>query len=485
MHLNCKEDRQIYFLLYSFITSRLPISSQPSIQWPIFLRFASVGIYLKIFWQSLALSFAEIRAAKLRSFLSLLGITIGILCIISVRTAVSSLEINVQNGLATLGNDVMYVGKMPWIWTNGEDYPWWKFINRPSTNQRELEQLQQKLKGAEACSILDGIGGATVIADGLTADGATVLGTSYEYNKIKEMEFTEGRYFTPSEAANAQPVALIGATVAESLFTNKGPAEGRQIKVNGVKVTVIGVLKKEGSDLFGFTLDNDVVVPYSFMNMVFNTHGLDDDPWLAIIPKKNVPGEELKYELKGAMRSVRKLSPFQDDNFAVNQISVFSEGLGAFFSMINIAGLIIGGFSIIVGTFGIANIMFVSVQERVYQIGIKKAMGARKIYILIEFLLEAVILCLLGGLTGLIVVVGLFQLLGWVVLHVFESNFKFYITTENIMVGISISVVTGIIAGFLPAWSAANMKPVDAIRGEVSDLFKSFFNMFSGKKARL
>ncbi len=411
----------------------------------------------------MVLSFAEIRAAKLRSFLSLLGITIGILCIISVRTAVNSLQLNIESSLASFGNDILYVQKWPWIWTDNNEYPWWKFLNRPVTNRRELEQLQQRLKGAEASCILYFAGGAKVVAGDQVAEGTQILGASYDYNKIKEMDFTEGRYFTPAESNNAQPVALIGATVAETLFEGKGNIEGKEIKVNGVKVTVIGVLKKEGSDLFGFTLDNNVIVPFSFMSMFVNMNGSDNDPLLAVIPKKNVPIEELKYELKGAMRSVRRLSPYQEDNFAINQVSVFTEGIASIFTIVNIAGLMIGGFSILVGTFGIANIMFVSVQERVYQIGIKKALGARKIYILIEFLLESVILCMLGGIMGLITVILLFKALGWVVAHS-GSNFKFYITPFNILLGISISIVVGIIAGFIPAIIAANMKPVDAIR---------------------
>ena len=427
------------------------------------------------------LSFAEIRAAKLRSFLSLLGISIGILCIISVRTAVSSLQINIQSTFASLGNDILYVQKWAWILGDDRDYPWWKFINRPVTNRRELEQLQQKLKGAEASCILYFAGGTSVIAEGQVAEGAQILGASYDYNKIKEMEFSDGRYFTTAEAANAQPVAIIGATIAETLFGGKGPAEGRQIKINGVKVTVIGVLKKEGSDIFGFTLDNNVIVPFSFMSMFVNMTRGDNDPLLAIIPKKGVPADELKYEIRGAMRSIRRLSPFQEDNFAINQVSVFAEGIASLLSIVNIAGLIIGSFSILVGAFGIANIMFVSVQERVYQIGIKKALGARKIYILIEFLLESIILCVIGGIMGLIVVILLFKGLGYAVAQS-GSDFKFYITTQNIIIGISISVVTGIIAGFIPAWSAANMRPVDAIRGEVSDLIKGIFSIFYKSK---
>ncbi len=418
------------------------------------------------------LSFEEIRAAKLRSALSLLGITIGILCIISVRTSVNSMEMNIQNSLASFGNDILYIQKWPWIWGDGNDYAWWKYLNRPNTNRRELEQLQQKVKGAEGICILYFSGNANVIAGENVAERIQIQGATYDYNKIKEMEFTQGRYFTPAESNNAQATAIVGAEVAETLFPGRSRIIGQQIKVKGVKMTIIGVLKKEGSDLFGFTLDNNLIVPFSFMSMFVNVNDIGNDPLIAIVPKKGVPIDELRYELKGAMRSIRRLSPFEEDNFAINQVSVFTQGIASIFSIINFAGLIIGGFSILVGTFGIANIMFVSVQERVYQIGIKKALGAKKIYILLEFLLEAVMLCVFGGGIGLVTVVALFNILNWYIANYSETEFTFYITSYNIFIGISISVVTGILAGFLPAWSAANMKPVDAIRGEVSDLFK-------------
>jgi putative ABC transport system permease protein len=438
-----------------------------------------VSTFLQIFRQSLILSFEEIRAAKLRSFLSLLGITIGILCIISVRTAVNSLEMNIQKSLASFGNDILYIQKWPWIWS--DNYEWWRYLNRPAANRRELEQLQERVKGAKASAMIYLAGNSNVLAGDAVAEGASIQGVTYDYDKIKNLEFTQGRYFTTGENNGAQAVALIGANVAESLFGDSRNVEGSEIKVNGVQLKVIGVLKKEGSDLFGFTLDNNVLLPYSFMSKVIF---MGDDPLIAVVPKDNVPIEELKYELKGVMRSIRRLSPYEEDNFAVNQVSVFTEGIASIFSIINVAGMFIGAFSILVGTFGIANIMFVSVQERVYQIGIKKALGAKKIYILLEFLLEAVMLCVFGGIAGLLFVVGLFAFFNWLIIY-FESDFHFYITAQNLMIGISISVITGVLAGFIPAYSAANMKPVDAIRGEVSDLFagiKSIFKVFGPKK---
>jgi len=424
---------------------------------------AAVKTFLQIFWQSLVLSLEELRAAKLRAFLSLLGVAIGIICIISVRTAVTSLEMNIQSSLASFGNDILYVQKWPWIWADGNDYPWWKYLNRPSTNTRELEQLSDKLGSAKATCLIYFGGRQNVIANGNTAEGSQVNGVTYDYNKIKEMDFVQGRYFTFGESKSGQAVALIGANVAETLFEGRKNIEGEEIKISGAKMKVVGVLKKEGDDLFGFTLDNNVLVPYSFMTQ-FVKVGTDGDPLIAIVPKPGVPMDELRYEVRGAMRNVRKISPYQEDNFAINQVSVFTEGIKSIFSIVNVAGIFIGLLSIVVGAFGIANIMFVAVKERTYIIGIKKAIGAKKSYILLEFLLEAVVLCVIGGIIGLLVVVGLFQGLQYVVTHYGESDFKFHITAYNVGVGLVISVVVGIFAGFIPAIFAANMKPVDAIR---------------------
>jgi len=422
----------------------------------------SVLILFKVFTQSLRLSFEEIKASRLRSFLSLLGISIGVLCIVSVRTAVNSLEKNIQDSLASFGNEVLYVQKWPWIWS--DTYPWWRYFNRPSANPREMLQLKDRLNGADACAIIYYAGGKNVSVGEKVAEQTTIVGASFDYDKIKNMDFSQGRYFTQQEITGSSPVALIGSNVAELLFPGFTEIEGRQIKIEGTKVTIIGLLKKEGDDIFGFTLDNNVVVPYGVVGNFLNLYNGENDPLLAITPKKGNTVDELKFEVRGAMRSIRRLSPNIDDDFAVNQVSVFSEGIKSLFGIVNIAGLIIGLFAVIVGGFGIANIMFVSVKERTYIIGIKKAIGAKQIYILLEFLLEAIVLCVLGGIAGLIVVVSLFGTLQWVMVNIIKSDFKFYITTENLAIGIGISVVTGIISGFIPAWNASRMRPVDAIR---------------------
>ena len=423
-----------------------------------------MAVFLKIFTQSLRLSFEELRSAKLRSFLSLVGITIGILCIISVRTAVDSLERNIKDSINTFGGDILYVQKWPIIFA--ENYPWWRFYNRPKTTQREMEQLKSKLKLADAAAMVSFNGSKTTKYEDKTAEKANLTGVTYDYNRIKDMEFTAGRYFTEVEANNPTYVCLIGSSVAESLFEGKSKIEGEEIRVEGVRMKVLGVFKKEGDNLLGWTLDNMVMIPYSLLDIFFNMkedHG-DGDPMLAVRPRADVPPDELKYEVRGAMRSIRKLHPTEDDNFAVNQMSMVTDQISALFIFVNIAGIIIGGFSILVGGFGIANIMFVSVKERTHLIGIKKALGAKQVYILLEFLLEAIILCILGGLVGLLLVLGLTTVANSMLANN-HSTFVFHLTTGNITIGISISVLIGIIAGFIPAYQAARMKPVDAIRG--------------------
>ncbi len=422
----------------------------------------SLLILWKVFTQSLRLSFEELRAAKLRSFLSLMGITIGILCIVSIRTAVNSMEMNIRNSIESIGNNVLYIQKWPWIWS--DNYPWWRYVNRPSVNPREMQFLKERLKNASAVSIQYTVGGKSIMAGERTASGVSFEGVSYDYDKVKSLEFVQGRYFTAGEILSGAPVAIVGNEVAETLFPGFAQVVGREVRLEGIKVTIIGVLKKEGNDILGFSADNNAIVPYGILSNFISLNNSENDPLIAVLPKPGIKVADLKYEIKGTMRSIRRLPPNIDDNFSVNQVSVFSEGIKSIFAVINLAGFIIGFFSVIVGGFGIANIMFVSVKERTYIIGIKKAIGAKQLYILLEFLLEAILLCVIGGVAGLLAVVALFQVLEYGLKHWAETDFTFFITAENIAIGIGISVATGIISGFIPAWNASRMKPVDAIR---------------------
>lgn len=415
-------------------------------------------IYWKILAQSFRLSFEEIRTSKLRSSLSLMGVAIGVLCVISVRTAVTSLEKNIQNSFASLGTDILYIQKWPWIWT--EDYPWWRYLNRPVTNEREMKRLAANMHTAEAVVLMDwASGGKTVKYADRSLDEAKIQAATEDYYLIKNLEFTQGRYFTQNEFNNTSHVCIIGATVAEVLFGSSA-AEQKEIRVGGIKLKVLGVLKREGDDLFGFSMDNTVLIPYKTLTIFTN----QNDPLLALKPKEGIAFDEMKYEARGVMRAIRRLAPGQEDNFALNKMSVFTDGISSILGFVGFAGMIIGGFSMLVGGFGIANIMFVSVKERTSIIGIKKALGAKQLYILSEFLLEAIILSLLGGIVGLFIMLVLIELLQWYLVAYQESSFVFYITFSNVMTGFLISFFVGVISGFIPAWQASKMRPVDAIR---------------------
>ena len=327
-----------------------------------------------------------------------------------------------------------------------------------------MEHVKEKLKLADAIAMVSFNGGKTVKYEDRTAEKITLTGATFDYNHIKDMEFSQGRYFTQSEADNGAYTCIIGSAVAENLFEGRSQIEGQDIRVEGIRLRIVGVFKKEGDNMIGWTLDNMVMVPYSILNVFVNTNGGGDgDPLMAVKPKQGIPVTELKYEVKGAMRSERRLPPTQDDNFAINQMSLITDKISSLFVFVNIAGFIIGGFSILVGGFGIANIMFVSVKERTNIIGIKKALGAKQIYILLEFLLEAIILCIIGGLMGLFMVFSLASLANFMLKNA-HSSFVFHITQQNVIIGLSISIVIGIIAGFIPAYQASRMRPVDAIR---------------------
>jgi putative ABC transport system permease protein len=375
---------------------------------------------------------------------------------------VDSLEKNIKDSFDTFGGDILYVQKWPLIFS--EDYPWWRFYNRPKVNQKEMEQVSQRLKLADATALVSFNGDKTVRYEDRSVEKITLTGATYQYDHVKDMDFTQGRYFTQAEADHPTYVCIIGSSVAESLFEGRTQIEGQEIRVEGVKLKIVGVFKKEGDNMIGWTLDNMVMVPYSILSVFVNTNGGGDgDPLMAVKPKPGILSTELKYEVKGAMRSVRRLSPTQEDNFAINQMSMITDQISSLFIFVNLAGLFIGGFSILVGGFGIANIMFVSVKERTNIIGIKKALGAKQIYILLEFLLEAVMLCIMGGFMGLILVFGLAALANFLLTNA-HSSFVFYVTAQNVTIGLSISIIIGIIAGFIPAWQASRMRPVDAIR---------------------
>lgn len=391
---------------------------------------------------------------KLRTSLSLIGISFGIFCIIGVLATVNSLEMNVQNQIKSLGTNTIYIDK--WDYNGGPDYPWWKFVNRPVPKYDEVSFIKARSRLAANVSFqIDSR--ITVQFDSYALQGVSMSGFTEEENEIQPITLAFGRFFSGNEFLSGSPVTILGFTNAESLFGNASFAIGKVIKVNENTATIIGVIKKMGSGFINFQeYDQSIMVPYRFARQIVSE--INSSPKILVKGKENVSSVALADELEGVMRSIRKLSPTQADNFTLNQISSFSDKVGSLFASINLGGWAIGLLSLVVGAFGIANIMFVTVKERTSIIGLKKAIGAKKRSILLEFLLEAAIICILGGIIGLLLV----YLLTVILTNVF--NFPVYISTGILSLAISICILIGIISGLIPAITAARLDPVVAIR---------------------
>lgn len=411
-------------------------------------------VIINLFKESVFAAWHALVGNKLRSFLSLLGITIGIFAIILVFTIVDSLEKNIRDSIKSLGNNVVYIQKWPWAF--GGDYPWWKYMNRPLPKYEELEELSKRSKTTEALAFRMGAR-KTIKYQSSSIENVIISGISHEYYKIKTFDLTDGRYFTNIETDAGYPVAIIGYKIKEGLFPNED-AIGKQIKISGFKAQVIGVTKKEGESMLGGSMDNQILIPFNFGRKFLDTKSENADPFILAKAAPNITNAEMADELAGLLRSIRRLKPSADQNFALNETSLLSQGFDMLFDIIGTAGWIIGGFSILVGGFGIANIMFVSVRERTNVIGIQKSLGAKNYFILIQFLTESILLSLVGGTIGL--------LLTYLITFAGKSAIDMEITLSptNVFLGLTVSVLIGVISGFIPAYSASQLDPVEAIR---------------------
>jgi len=412
-------------------------------------------ILLKILQESFRFAIQALIGNKLRTLLSLLGVTIGIFAIISVFAVVDSLERNIRGSVESLGENVVFVTK--WPWAMGGEYPWWKYYQRPLPTIQELASLEQRLEVAEAATFVAGAGNKTAKFESNDVDGIGVAGVSHGYQDVYGFELSSGRYFSLLESATGKPVAIIGSNISEVLFDGVNPL-GKVIKFMGQKATVIGVFDKAGDSIIGNSDDDNIVIPVKFARNFLRLNSESTNPMFMVKAKEGVSNAQLKDDITRVMRSVRRLSPKADDDFALNETSILSKGIDMMFGVIDLAGIIIGGFSLLVGGFGIANIMFVSVKERTNIIGIQKAIGAKNYFILLQFLFEAILLCLIGGALGLLLVYG-----GTVFANAY-IDFDISLSTSNIVTGLWVSVLIGIISGMIPAVSASKLDPVEAIR---------------------
>lgn len=404
-----------------------------------------------------SLSNSFLKSNKLRSALSVLGIAIGIFCIVAVLTFASSMKRNVRANLETLGMNVIFIEKWPWGFGGGE-YKWWDYLNRPNPGLRDYKLIQQRFSP----EIIRDIGfesvtsGLTVKYGKISTTKSRVLGITANYAQMNGLNLSKGRMFNEQEEKSGKNLAVIGSDLAMELFSDENPI-GKSLKIKGLKTTIIGVLEKQGS-MMNRQADKGILVPISYMRNFSGIGSGRGSSRIIVRGFENRPPKELEAEVTRLMRGIRMLKPTEKDNFALNKMTLFSSQLDSTFVMLDVVAWILGLFSLIVGMFGIANIMFVSVKERTPIIGVQKALGAKNRFILVQFLYESVVLSLIGGLAGIILV--------WIT-SIAVSNaadFPVYFTINNFMTGISLSMMTGILAGIIPAIRASKLDPVEAIR---------------------
>lgn len=406
--------------------------------------------------ESFSFAFGSLRGNKLRTFLSLLGITIGIFAIISVFTVIDSLEGYIRNSLNSLGSNMVYIQKWPWAPPEGEsEYPWWKYMNRPVPTMEEADELSRRSKNIEDVVYFFGFN-RTVQFENSKAENTEILATTHDLINTWSLDIEKGRYFTESESNSGASLAILGSELAVKLFDKEDPV-GKMIKIQGHRLQVIGVYLKKGTDMFNTSMDKRVHIPVVYAMSMVDVRDRDQGQAINIKAKPDADHDEFVSEIEGTMRSLRRLRPLEENDFAINEVSVISNRFDAFFKVFNFAGWIIGGFSILVGGFGIANIMFVSVKERTKIIGIQKALGAKKYFILLQFIFEAVVLSLVGGVIGLILI-----FIGTLIFS-YVADMTIALSMANIILGLTISGVIGILAGFIPALSASRLDPVEAM----------------------
>lgn len=402
--------------------------------------------------EGLLIAFRALKANKVRTSLTMLGIFIGITVVVLMSTAIKGIDNSFQDGISALGSDVLYIDK--WAWFSNEE--WWKLRNRKSLTMAEYEHFKSMVKLPTAVAPVINSQQVVKIGD-RRVDGVVLNGSNADYVKTTNFTFAQGRFYNEVESNASRQVAVVGSEIAVKLFP-RGDALDKTIKIGNSNFKVVGVLAEQGSFILGpWNPDNQVFIPIGsiFKNFIAEHRGTVTFNVRAPNPAMV---EETKAEAEGVMRKVRGLRYDEENDFSINQQEGLMANYNSVVGVIQIAGLFITGLSLFVGAIGIMNIMFVSVRERTKEIGIRKAIGARRRTILVQFLLESSAICLLGGAAGLVAAI-----LGSMLLN---QYFPTAIQADAVIIAIGVSALTGILSGFAPAYQASKLDPVDSLRYE-------------------
>jgi putative ABC transport system permease protein len=407
--------------------------------------------------ESWKIAFAQMQSNKTRSMLTALGVIIGIVAVTLMGTAIAGIQTGFDKSMSILGDDVLYVSQFPWARVND----WWNYRDRREIKTEYAEPLNRMIEATPNSNLLLAVPTSNIVKNVKRGDnqvtGIFIQGTTADYPLISVVDFNDGRFFNELETKGAANVCLLGYDVADALFPGESPV-GKEVQISGQQFRVLGVGARQGSFLGLFSLDSIVIVPLPTFKKFFSAKSESD---VRVKVRDKTKLADAKSELTGLMRRVRALAPEKKDDFNINEQQAFKSTLDPVKNSIAIAGLFITGLSLFVGAIGIMNITFVSVKERTKEIGTRKALGARRRTILLQFLIESTALCILGGLIGLTLAYAMCFGIGKA-FPSFPVEFSFAL----VLVGMFVSVFTGLISGFAPAWSASRLDPVTALRYE-------------------